>query len=52
MWYLVTSSTLTAGSTSQGAMAPSMMPLEMPSVICAGGIVTGTPPSACRNSDG
>ncbi len=52
MWYLVTSSTLTAGSTSQGAMAPSMTPLEMPSVICAGGMLTGTPPRACRNIDG
>ena len=50
MWYFVTSSTLVAGSTSHGAMAPSITPLEMPSVTWAMGMFTGVPPSAVRNS--
>src|SRR5205814_1975888 len=44
--HLATSSSLTAGTSSQVAMAPSTTPLLMASVICAGGMFTGAPPNA------
>ena len=49
MWYFVTSCSLTAGTSSQVAIAPSTTPLETASVICAGGMLTGAPPSAVSN---
>src|SRR5574343_1541349 len=51
MWYLVTSSILVAGSTSHGAIAPSITPLLTDSVTWAIGMLTGVPPRAVRNSE-
>ncbi|MNY63255.1 hypothetical protein D3C86_2001870 [compost metagenome] len=48
LWNSVTSFSLVAGTTSQEARAPSTTPLEMASVICAGGMLTGVAPRASR----
>ena len=49
MWNLVSSCTLTEGTTSHGITQASMVPLESASGICGSGMPTGVAPSAASS---
>ncbi len=45
VWWPTSSCSLSAGTTSQGTIAPSTTPLDRASGICGTGMATGVPPS-------